>query len=183
MRPLTTILILVAAFLAVFLEAAWDGPRRWLGAQIDFLPGLMVFASLNAGVTTLTLLAVVGGLCFDSLSANPLGVSVLPLFLIGLGIHQCQHLILRHQAYAQWMLGLAASAAAPLLTLLLLVTLGHSPILGGGSLWQWVVMSVGGGVLTPLYFRVFDRLHRALSYQPVHESSFRQDREIARGRK
>ena len=39
-------------------------------------------------MTTVTLLArLLGGLWFDSLSANPLGVTVLPLFAIGLAIH------------------------------------------------------------------------------------------------
>ena len=42
-----------------------------------------------------------GGLWFDSLSANPLGVSVLPLFLVGLAIHLNRELILRDQAFAQ----------------------------------------------------------------------------------
>ena len=78
MTILNTILVLVAALVAVFIESAWDWPRSWLGAQIDLLPGLMVYVSLSAGLTAITLLAVVGGLGFDSLSANPLGVSVLP---------------------------------------------------------------------------------------------------------
>ena len=56
-------------------------PRRaiWLGAQIDLLPALMVYAALNAGLPTVALLAVFGGLWFDTLSANPLGISILPL--------------------------------------------------------------------------------------------------------
>ena len=182
MNVLTPILVLTAAFLAVFVEASWNGPRHWLGAQIDLLPGLMVFSSLSASLTTMGLLAVVGGLCFDSLSANPLGVSVLPLFLVGLVIHHFRHLILRDQTYAQWVLGLGASAGVPLLTLLLLVTAGRHPMLGVGSFWQWIVMSVSGAVFTPLYFRLFDRLERGLSYRPLHETSFREDREIKRGR-
>ena len=84
MSALNTIFILVAAFLAVFGEAAFPGVRHWLGAQVDLLPALMVYASLCAGLATVALLAVLGGLWFDSLSANPLGVSILPLFIVGL---------------------------------------------------------------------------------------------------
>jgi hypothetical protein len=182
MTILNTILVLAAALVAVFIESAWDWPRSWLGAQIDLLPGLMVYVSLSAGLTAITLLAVVGGLGFDSLSRNPLGVSVLPLFAIGLVILRLRHLILRDQAYAQWVMGLGASAAAPFLTLLLLISLGLNPILGLGSLWQWLVLSLGGAAFTPLYFRFFDRLERTLSYRPLHETSFRPDREIERGR-
>jgi hypothetical protein len=78
-EPLQTILILAAAFLAVFGEAAAFPvfgealPRHWLGAQVDLLPALMVYAALNTDIVTVSLLAVLGGLWFDALSANPLG--------------------------------------------------------------------------------------------------------------
>ena len=92
---LQTVFVLAAAFLAVFWEAAFGGVRHLLGAQIDLLPALMVYAGLFSGITTVTLLAVCGGLWFDSLSANPLGVSMLPLFVVGLVIHVKRDLILR----------------------------------------------------------------------------------------
>ena len=181
MNWLNTILILLAAFLAVFCQAAITGPRHWVGAQIDLLPGLMVYASFWSGFATIVLLAVLGGLWFDSLSANPLGTSVLPLFLIGVGISSRRELILRDQFFAQLVLGLAASAAAPIMTLLVLLTSGHTPLLGWGSIWQLVVMSVGGALATPVWFVLFNWLSRAFAYRQVSESSFRADREIRRG--
>ncbi len=182
MNVLNTLLVLAVAVGAVFLESIWDGPRAWLGTQIDLLPGLIVYASLTAGATVFTLVAVVGGLCLDSLSANPIGVSVLPLFGVGLAIERFRHLILREQPFAQWLLGLGASAAVPALTLLLLITLGANPMVGFGSLWQWLILSLAGATLTPAYFWGFERLERALSYRPFRQSSFRPDREIERGR-
>ena len=182
MNWLNTVFILAAAFLAVFWEAAFGGVRHLLGAQIDLLPPLMVYASLCTGLTTVTLLAVCGGLWFDSLSANPLGVSVLPLFAIGLAIHLSRELILRDQTFAQLVLGLGASAAHKVLTLLLLLTMGQTPLLGWGTLWQLVVMSVGGAIATPLCFEIFGWLHRTLVHQADTQSSFRPDREIRRGR-
>src|SRR5689334_19991704 len=74
MNALNTIFILALAFLAVFVESSFGAFRRVLGVQVDLLPGLMVYASLTSGITTVTLLSVLGGLWFDSLSANPLGV-------------------------------------------------------------------------------------------------------------
>jgi rod shape-determining protein MreD len=177
-----TILILVAAFLAVFAEAAIDGPRHWLGAQVDLLPALMVYAALRTNLATITLLAVFGGLCFDALSANPAGVTMLPLFLAGLALHIRRELILRDQPFAQFVLGAAAGAAVPALTLLLLLTGGFSPLVGWGSLWQIIVMSLGCGMMTPLVFSAFDLCQRALSYRPVTQTSFRPDRDIRRGR-
>ena len=72
MNALNTILILAAAFLAVFGEAAFPIPRHWLGAQVDLLPVLMVYAALSADITTVSLLAVFGGLWFDPCRQIPL---------------------------------------------------------------------------------------------------------------
>jgi rod shape-determining protein MreD len=182
MSALNTTFILVIAFVAVFVEASFGTFRRLLNVQIDLLPGLMVYASLSAGMMTVSLVAVLGGLWFDSLSANPLGVSILPLFLIGFAVQQFSHLILRDQSYAQLVLGFAASGFAPLLTLVFIFSCGAEPIVGLGFVWQWFVMTLLGGLLVPLYFKLFDKVYRTLGYERVVETSFRPDREIARGR-
>ena len=182
MNWLHTLFVLGAAFLAIFWEAAFGGLRHVLGAQIDLLPPLMVYASLYTGITTVALLALAGGLWFDSLSANPLGVTVLPLFAIGLAIHLKRELILRDQTIAQLVLGFGASTAAPALTMLLMLSMGHAPILGWGTLWQWVVLSVGGAVATPICFELFGWMERTLMHRGATASSFRPDREIRRGR-
>jgi cell shape-determining protein MreD len=182
MNWLDNILILLASLLAVFWEAAFSGVRHLVGAQIDLLPPLMVYASLSASLGMVAVLALMGGLWFDALSANPLGVTVLPLFVIGLSIYASRELILREQTAAQFVLGLGASMAAPLLTLLILLTTGREPLLGWGTLWQLLVLSVGGAVATPICFEFFGFFHRAFGYHRVTESSFRPDREIRRGR-
>ena len=182
MNWLNTLFILATAFLGVFWEAAFNGFRQVVGAQIDLLPALMVYASLSAGLGTVALLAFCGGLWFDSLSANPLGVTVLPLFLVGLLIYAKRDLILREQPFAQLVLGLAASAFVPLVVMLMLLTTGHTPLLGWGTLWQWVVMSAGGALITPLVFGLFSRLNQGLLYARQTQTSFRPDREIRRGR-
>lgn len=183
MTPLNSILMLLVAFLAVFCESAFSGVRNLLGAQIDLLPALVVVASLSAGLATTTLVAVLGGLFFDSLSANPLGITVLPLFLVGFTIHTQRDLILRDQFFAQWVLGLVASAVVPALTLLLLLTGGHAPALSWVTLWQWIVMSVGGAIATPVLFWLFDWFDRVFSYRHATETTFREDREIRRSRR
>lgn len=182
MNFLNPILILTAVFLAVFFESAFGGLRRLLGAQIDWLPGLMVYAALSAGLPTITLVALLGGLWLDALSANPPGVSVLPLFAAGLLVRHYRHLILREQLFAQFTLGLGASAAVPAFTLLLLVSVGASPLLGWGTLWQWLVMALGGALATPIWFFLFHRVQRALHYRPLPENNFRADRQIKRSR-
>lgn len=183
MKTLHTILILASAVVAVFLEASFDLPRRLLGAQFDLLSPLMVYASLTGNLVSVVLLAFVGGFGFDSLSANPPGASVLPLLVVGVVIQRCRHLLLSREVYAQWLLGLGASAFTPLAGVLLLVALGRHPWLSWGSLWQWLVVAVAGSWLTPLYFRLFDRLEQTFGHPPVQAQPFRPDREIARKRR
>jgi rod shape-determining protein MreD len=182
MTLLPNILILLTTLLAVFFQGAFNGVRHLLGAQVDLLPALMVYTALTSGPAMMITLAVFGGLMFDTLSVNPLGVSALPLLAIGFLLQLRRDLLLREQPYAQFALGMIASALAPAMTVLTLFTLEQSPLLGWGSLWQWIVMSVGGGIATPMFFLLFGRLNHALGYQPIVESSFRADREIRRGR-
>ena len=182
MNWFNTIAILAVAYLVVFLEATFNELRHFIGVQVDLLPGLVVYTAIHGGILTLTLLAVCGGLWFDSLSANPMGLSTLPLFLIGLFIQHNRDAILREQPYAQMVLGLTASALAPLFCLLILVNTGARPLVGWFSLWQWLVMSLAGAAVTPAWFRLFDWLGRILNYRPIPEAAFRQDRQIKRGR-
>ena len=182
MNAFRTMLVLIAAFLAVFWEAAFPGIRHRLGAQIDLLPPLMVYASLYTSLATVALLAVLGGSWFDSLSANPLGVSVLPLFIVGFVIFLRRELILRDQPFAQFVLGIGASAIVPILTLVLLLSTGRTPLLGWGSAWQWTVMSLAGATATPILFQLSGWFNRTLGYQPATGTGFRLDREIRRGR-
>jgi rod shape-determining protein MreD len=168
--------------LAVYWEAAFSGLRQVFGAQVDLLPALVVYASLYGSIATLSMVAACGGLFFDSLSLNPFGISVLPLFCIGLAIHSSRELILRDQTFAQAFLGFAASLMAPVLVLLLLLTTRHEPLFGWGTLWQLIVMSVGGAAATPILFEIFGFLNRLLGHAAPGPSSFRPDREIRRGR-
>jgi cell shape-determining protein MreD len=182
MNYLAPITLVLVAYLVVFLESSLGRVSELLGMSIKLLPGLMVYCGLTCGPGTLALLAMLAGLWTDSLSANPLGVTILPLFAIGLLVHHCRELILREQAYAQFVLGVIANAVFPLLTLTLLFMLGRRPLFGLITLFPSALAAVVGGGATILFFRLFDRLALAFSYKPLPESSFRSDREIKRGR-
>jgi hypothetical protein len=179
---LNTAAILLVAYVAVFLEAYVGFLRNWIGTQVDVIPVLMVYCGLSTGLATLTATAVLGGLWFDSLSANPLGISVLPQFAVGFAIYRGRELILREQPYARFVLGVGASMAVPFLTLVLLWGGGYRPLVGWGSLIQWLVLGLAGGLLAPICFWFFDRLNKALAYSRPSETTFRPDREIKRGR-
>jgi hypothetical protein len=182
MNWLQTFLILFVAFLVVFLQSTVHGFRLVTGAQLDLLPSLMVYAGLNCGLAPITVLALLGGLLHDSLSANALGVMILPLFAVGAFIHYHRGLILKEAPFARFILGLWASAAVPLATLLLLSNTERQPLIGWFSAWQLIVMSLLGGLITPWWFRFFDWANGLLSYRTEGTTSFRADREIKRGR-
>ncbi|MBK9138519.1 MAG: hypothetical protein IPM17_07125 [Verrucomicrobia bacterium] len=182
MNGLRSLILVGFAFAGIFAAAWLEAPRRWLGAQFDVLPALVVVAAMTTNVLTVGILAVSGGVLLDSLSANPLGVSILPLFATGCGLHRAQELVLRDLPYAQVILGVVATAAILLLKLILLLSLGENPIVGWGSLWQFLVTCGWSAALTPLIFRLFDTVAGLLSYRTVEPPTFRPDREILRGR-
>ena len=115
-----------------------------------------------------------------SLSANPLGITIVPLFVVGFLINLQRDLILRDQLFAQTVLGLSASAFVPGAVLLMLLTGGHGPALSWFSLWQGIVMTVGGAIATPALFLLFGWFDRRFTYRSATEMSFRPDREIRR---
>jgi len=175
-----TISVLCAVFVGVFLQARCGFTRHLLGAQLELLPPLMVYASLTGQPGLIALVAVWGGLCLDALSVNPLGISILPLFIVGFLIHRKRNMILHEQFTARFVLGAIAGAVVPVLTVLLLLSAGHKPLLGLGSVWQLLVMSAGAAVLTPAVFKLFELVDRAFAYRPLGQTSFRLDREIRR---
>lgn len=177
-----SIFIILMAFLTVFLEAYIEFFRDLLGAQLNLLPALMICASLTSSIWSSALLAICGGLWFDSLSCNPLGVSILPLFIVGFVIHQFRDLLLRQNAFAQFAMGLIASVVCPLLTIFFMFNIGCAPLVGWKSTWQFIVMAIGGGLMTPVCFRFLEWVDRSLNYRPANQMSFRPDREIKHGR-
>jgi hypothetical protein len=171
-----------AAFLAVFFQTWITWPRELLGAQIDLLPAIGAYTAVKASLPVLCVVCGLSGLWLDSLSANPFGVSILPLLGVSLVFHLQRDLLLHDRATAQFFLGLVASAAVPPATLLLLWADGADPLLSWDSFWQWGIMTLGGGCLAPVLFGAFDRVREHFSPVPIRLPSFRPDRQIKRGR-
>lgn len=182
MKALPTILILLLGLASVFAQAYLAWPRRLLDSQVDFLPALMVVAALRLGLPSVVLLALAGGLAFDSLSLNRLGATTLPLGMLGVALHSRRDQLLRDSAFAQFFLGAFAGLAVPLGSLLLIMTAGDTPLLGAGLVWNLAVLSGMNGLATPAAWQLMRWLEDRLMYKPSTELSFRPDREIRRGR-
>lgn len=157
--------------------------RDLTGAQVDFLPGLMVYAAMAFRMEIVLACAAIFGLFYDSLSANVFGTSFAALAMIGLGASRFRELLLSDQFITHWVLGVFASALSPILAIVFLNLSGAQPLLGLGSLWQWVIMTAGGGLATPLWFKFFNQLDDASRFKEMPESTFRPDRQIARGKR
>src|SRR5258705_3870783 len=162
MNWLNIIVILIVAWLIIFFQSVFTGFRDLVGAQFDLLPALMVYTSLTAGMPGVIALAWVGGLGFDTLSANPLGVSVLPLFVIGWTIHCKRELILREELYAQHIFGLAASHLAPFSTVLLLFAAGGNPVHCLGFRWPLGLDAAPGTGAHPPFLSALHPVYRFL---------------------
>jgi rod shape-determining protein MreD len=172
-----------AGYAVAFAEARVTALRDLTGAQVDLLPGLMVYAAMAFRTEIILGCAALFGLFYDSLSTNVLGTSFTALAAIGLGAARFRELLLSDQFVTHWVLGLIASAVAPAISILALNLSGAEPLLGLGSIWQWAVMIAGGGLVTPLWFKLFNRLDDASRFKELPESTFRTDRQIARGRR
>lgn len=182
MRAIHPALLLLTTYVAVYLQCRVTWVRDLIGVQPDLLPAIMVYASLTSNLATVGLLAFAGGMWIDSLSLNPTGVTVFPLLATGLVIVWFRDLLLRDQPYARQVLGFCAGVTVPALSLLLMMSLGADPLVGWPTLWMLLVLGLGGALLTPLMFLVFERLRVLFQYQPMEATSFRDDREIKRGR-
>jgi len=127
-------------------------------------------------------IVAVSSLGTDALSANPIGVSLIPCFLPGVVLNLQRHLLLREQRFAQVWLGLSAGIAMPLLTWGLLQMEAQPQPMGFSLLFRIVLLGILNAAACPALFVVFDGLRDAFEYKPIAEMGFRSDREIKRGR-
>ncbi|HOW66881.1 MAG TPA: hypothetical protein P5186_11760 [Candidatus Paceibacterota bacterium] len=182
MNRLRLSFILGFAVLLVFCQTNLSWLRYGLGFQLNLLPSLMVYSALVADWPTWCALGLIGGLCLDSLSANPLGISALGLLSVGAALHRQRELIVHQDASVQCLLGMAATGAAFMVELAAQVILGYQPLMGWITWWQGVGVAVGGGLATPFWFRLIPFLDTSFGYSRMSQTSFRPDREIKRGR-
>jgi rod shape-determining protein MreD len=173
---------LVFGYVCIFLQARLTLFRDFFGFQVDLVPGLVVYSAIHFNFFMMMMSASLLGLLMDILSANPLGTTMLSYVIVCFLAFYFREVILPEQFTAQFVLGAGATAATALIALAILYIAGEQPLVNGWSMWHGLLVSASGGMFTPLWFKLFMRLDDALRYKEMPESTYRQDREIARGR-
>ena len=79
-------IFLACGYFAIFLQARIEFVRDLTGAQIDVLPGMIVYAGLSFRRAFAIAASLILGLLFDSISANSLGASAFSLTALILGL-------------------------------------------------------------------------------------------------
>ena len=143
----------------------------------------MVCAGLTLGAGHVSTSAMLIGLWLDSLSANPLGLSILPLFIASWAVFTFRELILRDEVVAQFYLGTAAGAMVPVLQVWLLWFVGAAPLFGWEMSVWWLINALLCGVAVPMFARLTKLLDRWFSH-PLHDPNRwpNQNRQIVRGK-
>ncbi|MGC8886614.1 MAG: hypothetical protein ACP5MG_05595 [Verrucomicrobiia bacterium] len=178
-----TIFLVIISYLAIALEATvLASIRGWLGLNVDLLPAIIACSGLLSPIETVLSVSLIVGLMFDSISATPLGVTAISLAIPGLLIHLGQNLFIKNNWQTQFLSGLFAGAFQPLISLFLLLTMGHKPIFSIDSILFISISAVICGFFSPVVFRLLNWMDRTFNYTQVGTSSFRPDREIKRGR-
>jgi hypothetical protein len=178
--PIT--LLFLTTWLTVFGQTQFPALAGTLGIPLDLRPALIVYAALSHGLPTVLGIAVVASLGTDALSANPIGVSLVPCFVLGLLLNLRRHLLLREQSYAQMWLGFSGGITVPFMTWGLLLMDDRPAPIGFEVLFRILLIGFLNAAACPALFVVFDGLRDMFDYKPVPEMGFRTDREIKRGR-
>lgn len=176
------IYLLLIGYISVAINitlGAWL--RDVIGFYIDLVPLLVVYMALTAELTTLVLVSSIIGLFFDSVSANPLGVSPISFILAGLIVYGYRHLVLRKSWQIQYLSGLLCSILIPFNTFILLKFIGAEPFMAFKLIIKLLISGSLNALLTPLIFGIIDWIENTFNYKQVKMSSFRPDREIRRG--
>jgi rod shape-determining protein MreD len=168
---MATIILIFAAAIIVWFQAIGSPLGGWFGVKTDLLPSLMIYAGLTVGVRAVVAVGVVGALLQDSLSAMPLGVTLLPLCIVGLIAHQAQAYLSRDEKAQQLLLGALATFGASVIVLLTLATIGKGVSFSLWLLVRLVGVTLIGAIACPFFFAVLDRVNGLLgALPPKYES-------------
>ena len=175
--------LLLGVYFLIFLQSHWQMPRLWLGFQPDLTPALMVFVGLTMGAGYVSSIALMSGLWLDSLSANPFGMSILPLFLVGWIVFCFRKKIMAVEFMAQIYLGILGGLIVFLLQLTLLILLSFNPLIGWEMIFLAMLNAFFCGLAVPFFYLLHKWFKSLFSHSSHEPNKWRNNnRQIVRGK-
>ena len=205
----THLIIGFGSYVIAFIALTFISFRSAFGIACDLSPAVVVYLALTRDITILAFFCMLVGFFSDCFSLNPLGLSMLSLFITGCGLQIIREMILRDRVLTRAILGSIAFVATPLIGFICMfwiwplfhtlpggsigdelqtdlyygsIVYGWQPVPNWGWLWKGTVLAIFGAIATPLTMWILDQFVHMFSYPTVMESTFRKDREIKRGR-
>ena len=177
------LVLLLGVYFLIFLQSHWQVPRFWLGFQPDLTPALMVFVGLTMGAGYVSTIALMSGLWLDSLSANPFGMSIFPLFLVGWIVFCFRKKIMAVEFMAQIYLGILGGLLVFLLQLTLLKLLSFNPLIGWGMFFFTMLNAFFCGLAVPFFYLLHKWFKSLFSHSSYEPNNWRNNnRQIVRGK-
>ena len=180
MSRLTFVLLLVIAALFTFIEGHGLIREGFLGTRLDWIPALLLYVAFRGSCAQALVLAACAGLFRDSLSANPLGVSLIAYALATLTAYRLRELLMRDLPLVQALVAGIAVGLFQVASILVLWIFGYAPLVGWETLAHLVVLFGCNAVMAPLFFVMFDWLESELTYKEQPYSELRPEVEIRR---
>ncbi len=175
--------LILMAMVVTYVQSHWSVMEGMWRAQINLLPVFAAYAALHGGLAPIIGVALIAGCWLDVLSANPLGTSLISLFLMALILHRVHEVLLRGQLAAQFFVSLAAGALGPIISCFLLWATSMQPLVGWGTLWHIVVNAIICGVAGPFIFLILNQMDSWVSYEPVAQPWNSSVVEVKRGKR
>lgn len=160
-RPFFTLALIANVYLAVFIGSADPLFRTTVHVTINPLIPLITAVGCQCGLMNTFLVAALGSFWQTSLSADPFAINLIPLFAAGFVFHQFSGRLNMRDPFTKFVFGALANISVQSATLMLLLTLGHTPALEWGLLWQCIFSSVVAGLLTIVTPHYLNWLNRA----------------------
>ncbi len=178
-----TIFLLIIGYIIVALEITIFAQIRGItGFDVDLLPAVVACIGLISPIETMLIVSCIVGIMYDAVSLNPLGVTSFSLIIPGIMIYTVRHLFMPKQWQLQFLCGLFVGIMQPLISFIILLSMRRAPFFSVDVIMVITVSGLICGFVTPAIYKTVSWLDKTFNYKKVNKNSFRQDREIIRGK-
>lgn len=180
MKKFELLTILLAAYFLVCLQISFHSIGFWIHGYIQF-PALAIIYSSTRKLSEISwIYCVIVGLWVDSLSMNPLGLSILTLIACNALSMKTRKALIGKPWLSNFSSGFITGSLYPCLTVILLLLFGESPVTG----WRFILsVALSGlviGLLSHPFKNLMDFIIAQLEFKPAAHYRESEMREIER---